>query len=87
MNSLKSALSAAMGSAAGCTNRCRLIKKIADRLPAMDEAQFMALFEQAQSTLQRDIDSAHSDFLRAKQEYESYCASIGEPAYATYNED
>ena len=80
----KEALDAAMNAAAGYTNRCRVLLAISQE---MAEAQFERLAGQHPDTLERDVASAHADFERLKAAYEAHCAEIGQPAYATYNED
>lgn len=80
----KEALSQAMNTAAGYTNRVRCLLAISQEMP---EAQFQRLVGQHPDTMERDLAWAREDFERIKESYEAHCREIGEPAYSTYNED
>ena len=82
--STKEALSLAMNLAAGHTYRVRQLKDLAR---GMLSEVFERVALQHPSTLERDLEWAHQEFVRVKEAYEAHCKEIGEPAYCTYNED
>ena len=80
----KQALAQAMNHAAAETNRTRSLAALAKEVPA---EMFLRLVKQEPGTMERDLQWAIEGFAKAKAEYEAHCAQIGEPAYATWNED
>ena len=80
----KQALASAMNYAAAATNRTRSLAALAKEVPA---AMFRRLVKQDPETMERDLQWATEGFQKAKAAYEAHCAEIGEPAYATWNED
>lgn len=73
-----------MNSTAGYCNRCRKLLALSKEIP---EEQFIRLVGQHPGTMERDVEWAEQDFQRARLEYENHCASTGQTAYYTYNED
>ena len=84
MTTTKIALCRAMEYAAAHTNRCRAVAELAKIVPAED---FIKATRQHPGTAERDVEWAHETFERAKAEYEQHCASLGVPAYVTYDGD
>lgn len=82
----KTALDRAQSFAAAHTNRLHSLAAIAAS-PLLTDEQFFTLVGQAKSTIARDLQNAHDEFVQAKENYETHCREIGVPAYATWNED